>query len=85
MDLANGNKTTLANFFGGNQANRGGIRVSSRDLDSDKMADIVVGDGTRAGSRATGYLGKNITPGGTPPEVFAFDAFPGFQGGVYVG
>jgi hypothetical protein len=33
----------------------------------------------------TGYLGVNLSPAGTPPEQFAFDAFPGFVGGVYVG
>jgi hypothetical protein len=75
----------VANFFGGDQANRGGARVVARDLDGDRRADLVVGDGTGAGSRVTGYLGKTIAPDGTPPEQFAFDAFPGFDGGVYVG
>ena len=46
---------------------------------------VVVGAGAGAGSRVTAYLGKNIGPAGTPPEAFAFDAFPGFAGGVFVG
>jgi hypothetical protein len=75
----------VANFFGGNPDNRGGIRLVARDLDGDDLADLVVGDGTDAGSRVTGYLGKTIRLGVTPPEVFAFDAYPGFTGGVYVG
>jgi hypothetical protein len=75
----------LANFFAGNVENRGGIRVTAKDLDGDDRADIVVGDGTGAGSRVTAYLGENIPTDGTPPVHFAFDAFPGFDGGVFVG
>jgi hypothetical protein len=75
----------VANFFGGDVNNRGGIRLVARDLDGDRRADLVVGDGTGAGSRVTGYLGKNVTLGATPPEQFAFEAYPGFEGGVYVG
>jgi hypothetical protein len=85
--LASGGQTQtpLANFFAGNPANRGGIRVAAKDLDGDARADLVVGDGEGAGSRVTGYLGTDLAAAGTPPEQFAFDAFPGFTGGVYVG
>jgi len=75
----------VANFFGGDVNNRGGIRVVARDLDGDLRADLVVGDGAGAGSRVTGYLGKDIQPTDTPAEAFAFDAYPGFTGGVFVG
>ena len=75
----------VANFFGGNADNRGGIRVVARDLDGDRRADLVVGDGSGAGSRVTGYLGKYIAPAATPPEQFSLDAYPGFAGGVFVG
>jgi hypothetical protein len=74
----------LANFFAGNVDNRGGIRVAAKDLDGDAHADLVVGDGTGAGSRVTGYLGKYFAGGGAP-EHFGVDAFPGFTGGVFVG
>jgi hypothetical protein len=87
-DLINsggGTLTQVANFFGGNPDNRGGIRVTIKDLDGDNRADLVVGAGEGAGSRVTGYLGKNIAPAGTPTAVFDFDAFPGFTGGVFVG
>jgi hypothetical protein len=87
-DLINsggGTLTQVANFFGGNPDNRGGIRVSVKDLDSDNQADLVVGDGEGAGSRVTAYLGKNVGPAGTPAAAFEFDAFPGFTGGVFVG
>jgi hypothetical protein len=77
--------TPLANFFGGDPNNRGGIRVAVKNLDGDRKADVVVGDGTGAGSAVTAYLGKTITATATPPTDFAFDAFPGFGGGVFVG
>ena len=64
---------------------RGGARVAVKDLDGDVNADLVVGAGTGAGSRVTGYLGKDVQPAGVPPAAFDFDAFPGFTGGVFVG
>jgi hypothetical protein len=86
-DLATGNLTTpatLANFISGNADNRGGIRVTARDIDGDRVADLVVGDGNGAGSRVTAYPGRNLRTGSTA-EAFGFDAFPGFNGGVFVG
>jgi hypothetical protein len=84
-DLLGGTQTQVANFFAGDVENRGGIRVTTKDLDDDGRADIVVGDGTGAGSQVTAYLGATIPADGTPPVHFAFDAFPGFNGGVFVG
>jgi hypothetical protein len=77
--------TQVANFFGGDPSNRGGIRVAVKNLDNDNLADLVVGSGDGAGSRITAYLGANIAPAGTPPVEFDFDVFPGFVGGVFVG
>jgi hypothetical protein len=74
----------LTNFFGGDAGNRGGVRVAVKDLDGDRFADLVVGPGQGGGSRVTGYAG-NTFAGGAAPEVFGFDAFPGFSGGVFVG
>ena len=75
----------LANFFGGDVNSRGGIRVAVKNLDGDNRADLVVGSGAGAGSRVTGYLGKNIAASGTPTTQFDFDALDGFTGGVFVG
>ena len=75
----------LANFFGGDVDSRGGIRVAVKNLDGDAKADLVVGSGAGAGSRVTGYLGKNIAVDGTPTTQFDFDALAGFNGGVFVG
>jgi hypothetical protein len=77
--------TPLANFFGGDPNNRGGIRIAVKNLDGDDRADIVVGSGEGAGSRVSAYLGTTVAPVGTPPTVLDFDAFPGFTGGVFVG
>ncbi|MBX9626187.1 MAG: VCBS repeat-containing protein, partial [Gemmataceae bacterium] len=74
----------LANFFAGNPANRGGVRVAAKDLDGDARADLVAGDGAGAGSRVTAYLGKDFA-GGAAPEAFALDALPGTTAGVFVG
>ena len=83
--LLNNEYVNLANFFGGDVDSRGGIRVAVKNLDGDTKADLVVGSGSGAGSRVTGYLGKNIGPSGTPTTEFEFDALSGFTGGVFVG
>jgi hypothetical protein len=86
-DLVNagGRQQVLANFFAGDTANRGGVRVGVKNLDGDERADLVVGAGAEAGNRVTTYAGTAINPGSTPAESFALDAFPGFSGGVFVG
>jgi hypothetical protein len=84
-NLMQGSSVPIANFFAGNFDNRGGVRVVARNLDGDAKADLVVGDGTGAGTNVTAFLGKNVTATGTPTELFSFDVFPGYVGGVYVG
>ena len=79
------NPTTLGNFFAGNPDNRGGVRVVVKNLDGDTKADLVVGDGTGAGSRVTSYAGPGITPTAAPTELRDLETFPGFVGGVFVG
>jgi hypothetical protein len=79
-----GVEAPVANFFAGDPGNRGGVRVASRELDGDGFSDLVVGSGAAAGSRVTAYAGAAL-PGGSPQEIFALDAFPGFAGGVFVG
>jgi hypothetical protein len=74
----------VSNFFGGDVNSRGGIRVGTRNLNADDNADVVVGAGEGAGSRVVGLTGAALTAG-TPAEVFAFDAFPEFTGGTFVG
>ena len=45
----------------------------------------MTGIGPPGGSRLIAYLAQSIVPEQAPPEHFAFDAFPGFSGGVFVG
>ncbi|MFO0806899.1 MAG: pre-peptidase C-terminal domain-containing protein [Gemmataceae bacterium] len=78
------NSNVLANFFAGNTESRGGVRVAAKNLDGDNMADLLVGDGTGAGSHVTTYLGADLATGIARPDL-SFDAFPGFNGGVFVG
>jgi hypothetical protein len=74
----------LANFFAGDANNRGGVRVAVTDLDRDGRADLVTGPGQGGGSHVSAYAGKDFGGGGAP-ERFGLDAFPGFNGGVFVG
>jgi hypothetical protein len=85
-DLAKGaaDPTVLANFFAGNLDNRGGVRVVAKNLDGDRLADLVIGDGDGAGSRVSVYSGKSLASD-NPTADLSFDAAPGFTGGVYVG
>jgi len=83
-ELLNGQRNVLANFFAGNINNRGGVRVVAKDLDDDEFADIVVGEGEGAGSQVTAYRGSSRNANGFD-TMDAFNAFPGFNAGVYVG
>ncbi len=84
-DLLAGSQVQRANFFGGDTASRGGIRLAVKDLDGDNRADLVVGAGVGAGSRVTAYAGSAVAADGVPPELFAFDVFAGLTDGVFVG
>jgi Mg-chelatase subunit ChlD len=82
--LVSGTPTQLANFFAGDPADRGGARVAVKDLNGDSQGDVLVGVGAGSGSRVTGYSGDDLS-GTSLVEVLAFDAIPGFTGGVFVG
>ena len=52
----------------------------------DNRADLVAGSGTNAVSHVSAYVGKNATSqGGATPTLLDFNAFAGFNGGVFVG
>jgi subtilisin-like proprotein convertase family protein len=84
-DLLTGKFTEVANFFAGNQDNRGGVRVSVKDLDGDQFMDLVVGDGEGAGSQVTAYPGKTLGSNRPNNPLFQFDELSGYTGGVFVG
>jgi len=74
----------ITNFFAGNSANRGGVRVAVKNLDGTANASIVTGAGQGGGTGVTAYLGKNLNAGLLKPDL-TFDGFPGLTSGVYVG
>jgi len=84
-DLANGTQTPVANFFAGDPNGRGGVRVGVANLDGDNRADLITGAGKNSGSNVTTYAGSAVTSSDNPSSLRAFDAFPGFNGGVFVG
>ncbi len=75
----------VANFFGGDPNNRGGVHVAVKDIDGDKLGDVVIGAGDGAGARVTGYAGAQLVASVTPQAAFAFDVFDNVLNGVFVG
>ncbi len=74
----------VANFFAGNDSNRGGIRVAARDLNADGSFEVMAGDGPGGEGRLRVYTGSDLIQGGTEPRLNV-EAFPGVAGGVFVG
>jgi hypothetical protein len=72
----------IASFFAGDPAGRAGTPVAVANLDGDRYADVVAGAGN--GSQVTAYVGRDLAAG-TPTESLGFDAYPGFDNGVFVG
>ncbi len=71
-----------ANFFGGDEPNRGGGRLTAEDPGGEAEADLVPGAGVRAVSWVTGRLGVKMV---SPAAEFTLDGLDGFTGGVFVG
>jgi hypothetical protein len=74
-----GQAKKLANFFAGDQNNRGGVHVVAKDLDGDGTADIVTGAGRTGGGRLTAFNGSDLS------ERFRFESNADGAGGVFVG
>ncbi|QEL19430.1 Ig-like domain-containing protein [Limnoglobus roseus] len=86
--LETGTQIVLANFFAGDPDARTAVRVTTANLDGDTRADLIAGAGSSNGDRIVVYLGKDITPDGTPPASKDFNTIDSsitFGGGVYVG
>jgi hypothetical protein len=75
----------VANFFAGNVNNRGGVRLTVKDINADGRADIVVGAGENAGSRVMIYRDSDVLGNPNPPASVLFDAFEDVLNGVFVG
>jgi trimeric autotransporter adhesin len=74
----------VANYFAGNDSNRGGIRIAARDLNADGSFEIMAGDGPGGEGRLRVYTGSDLIQGGTDPRLNVV-AFAGAAGGVFVG
>lgn len=83
-----GDAALLRSFNAINPSFRGGIFVSTGDVNGDGFADVVVGfDGASAGPLVTAFNGKAITQGVDPSTatLASFNAFdPKFPGGAHV-
>ena len=67
----------IANFFAGDVDNRGGVRVAARDLDGDRIAEIIGG----AGPGGTALVNVLNPATGTNYNL----SWPDMFGGIYVG
>ena len=76
-------KTRTADFFAGDPNDRDGIRIATKNLDGDHLADLITGDGPGS-TQVTQYAGKSLS-GNAPSMLRALEAFPNFAGGVFVG
>jgi hypothetical protein len=82
--LLQGVAEPVAEFFGGNPDSRGGLRIAIADVSPENLGvELITGDGPGAGSTVRVYSGPSIYAG-PPRELFENEAFPGFNGGVYV-
>jgi hypothetical protein len=87
------NTQMLAQFFAYDPGFNGGVRVASRDVNNDGMADVITGPGVNGGPTVRVFDGNMIIQSHNTAGWFdtglryetpdAFD--PSFLGGVYVG
>mgnify|MGYP002780690700 CR=1 FL=1 len=77
---------TIANFFAGNDQNRGGVRVSATDLDRDGLSEVFTGSGDGEQSTVRRYNGTAVQASSSPSPAVVFDPFGVIiAGGVFVG
>jgi uncharacterized delta-60 repeat protein len=85
-DVAGAYASPVANFFFGDDANRGGVRVATTNADGDKKGDVVVGSGEGLPSQVRMYLGRDFTTTAEPTTFQDVDPFgQALPGGVFVG
>jgi hypothetical protein len=76
-----------ANFFAGDPALRGGVRLALRDVDGNGSADLLAGSGEGEPSRIRLYTAANLLANVTPTANQELDPFGGavLANGVFVG
>jgi hypothetical protein len=77
----------VANFFFGDDANRGGVRVATHTSGPGTEAELVVGSGEGVASQVRVYASGSVTPRGEPSSFQDLSPFGGavLTDGVYVG
>jgi hypothetical protein len=84
--LLTGHSVQMANFFAGDTADRGGVRITVKNLDGDGRDDLVTASGPGAAPVAVAYAGKNVAANGTPAELLSLTPFDvSLQSGIFVG
>jgi hypothetical protein len=81
--LLSGTRSLVANFFAGDAADRGGVRVAAHDVNGDGQPDLLTGPGD--GSRVSVYAGRDLLHGGNPSTLLTVDLAGPLADGVYVG
>ncbi len=85
--IMQGQPRTVVDFFAGDPNNRDGVRLAVKNLDGDKLGDIVTGQGG-GGTTVRAYYGADLLRpenAVTPPAGIEFEELPGTTGGVFVG
>ena len=77
----------MANFFAGDPAGRGGVRVAAKEIDGVAGDDLVTGLGAGAPATATTYTASAIRLAGPDEAPGARESFTPFAGltGINVG
>lgn len=63
--LLNGQEVPIANFFAGDDANRGGVRVAVQDFNGDGRKDLITGAGERGDGTVLVLAGRSLAFGQT--------------------
>ena len=83
--LLRSSMSPLANFFAGDVSDRGGVRVAVSEMGDPAVPVLVTGAGDGSGSTVRAYRLDEFGPFTLDEPARTFSAFPGFNGGVFVG
>ena len=83
--MLGGKQTEVSNFFAGDPATRGGVRIATTDINSDGLAEVLVALGEGGSSRVKLFPATAVLAGGTPTADREFNLFGDFMNGAFVG
>jgi len=87
LDLVPTTGLQLNNFFAGSADTRGGVRLTTRDLDGDNLADLVAASGDNQASSILVFRGSKLLNNATPVADQTIDPYASqvLTNGVFVG